>query len=93
LIANGDSPDRYQISLNITFVTYPGSVIERQSTAEQSCTGIRTGSRLSMQCSVDRSRYPDWSPDDFTFDVDPSGRTLGGFLLGDPTTAINGAKL
>ncbi|QJQ31508.1 hypothetical protein GV829_02790 [Sphingomonas lacunae] len=93
LISPGQQTDRYDVSLNITQVDSPGTIVERQGEAEQDCVGIRTGSRLSMQCTVDRARYPTWSPDDFTFEVSPDGRSLTGFMLGDPPADITGTKL
>lgn len=92
LVEQGESPGRYRIRLNFRSHSNIGSLSERYASAEEVCIGVSSGSGLSIQCTIDPVKYPDWIAADFSFPA-LEGQTLRGTLLSDSNAPVVATKI
>lgn len=91
MVTPGTAPGQYKIALNFTQHSNVGSYIEKATSSQQQCTGIQTGNSFAIQCTIDPNQYPNWTPADFSFQV--NGNTMTGALLSDANANVSATKL
>lgn len=92
LVEPGESAGRYKIRLNFRQHSNIGTLIEKMASSEQDCVGVASGTGLSIQCTIDPVKYPNWMAADFSFSAN-EGQVMRGVMLSDSNAPVVATKM